>query len=278
MSQGVAELQVFSEVLSPRDADLGPTIMEGKALLAAGAEALFVPDAPGGVPRVDAVMCAALLQQALGVLCIPHLNCRDRNRVALRGLLLAARVAGIRAVKAVTGDPLPGSGISGVWDEDSVSLARMAADVGLEVVIGHRLSGPGSVASVDRLQDKVRAGACMAMTTPLLDATMAEAVVADCERARIRPLISLLSIPSVEVLRHLEQESRAFRSAPDAEARLRGATDPVQAGVDLALDVASSVGARASFHVALPFGRAQAGIPLLRELRVRVLHRRPGSA
>lgn len=278
MSQRVAELQVLSELLSPRDADLGPTLAEGRALLAAGAEALFVPDAPGGVPRMDSVMCAALLQQALGVLCIPHLNCRDRNRVALRGLLLAARVAGITAVKAVTGDPLPGSGVSGVWDEDSVSLARMAADLGLEVVIGHRLSGPGSAASVDRLQDKVRAGASMAMTTPLLDAAMAVSVVLACERARIRPLISLVSIPSVEVLRHLEQESRSFHSAPDAEERLRRAEDPVRVGMELALEVASAVGGRASFHVALPFGRAQAGIPLLRELRGRVLHRRPGSA
>jgi homocysteine S-methyltransferase len=278
MARGVLALRLFSEILAPRDADLSSAAIEAKALIAAGAQALFVPDAPGGVARVDAVMCAVLLQRELGVPCIPHLNCRDRNRVALRGALLAARAAGLSCVKVVTGDPLPGSGVTGVWDEDSISLARMASDIGLEVVIGHRLSGPGSASSVDRLQDKVRAGARMAMTTPLLDPAAARDVVAVCKAAGVKPLISLVSIPSIEVLRHFEQELRAFQAAPHAAIRLRDAVDPVQEGVSLAMEVAEAVGNDAAFVVALPFGRAQAGIPLLRELRGSVLHPRGGVA
>lgn len=265
--QPLSKLRLFSELLPPRGSEISQTVIEGLSLIAAGAQALFIPDAPGGHPRLDAVMSAALLQRELGVPCIPHLNCRDRNRVALRGALWAAQAAGLRAVKVVTGDPLPGGGVTGVWDEDSVSLTRMAREeTGLEVVIGHRLGGRGSVDSQERFLDKVRAGASVALTTPILDAQQALRVIDECSAAGIRPVIALIAIPSVEVLRFLEQDPVAFSPSPRAATLLRDAADPADAGVAMAMEVATAVGAQAGFHVALPFGRAKAGIPLLQAL------------
>ncbi|MSR74377.1 MAG: hypothetical protein EXS14_02750 [Planctomycetes bacterium] len=268
MAGRIAQFRLFSELLPPRGADISQTVIEGMSLVDAGAEALFIPDAPGGQPRLDSVMAAALLQRELNVPCIPHLNCRDRNRVALKGALWAAKAAGLFGVKVVTGDPLPGGGVSGTWDEDSISLTRMASEeVGLDVVIGHRLGGPGSVDSQDRFLDKVRAGASVAITTPLLDPELAVRVAEACIAAGVRPVIALVAVPSVEVLHYLDQEVNSFRGSPDAAARLRQAADPALEGVAIACEVAERVGDRAGFHVALPFGRAKAGVALLRELR-----------
>ncbi len=268
MSGRLAQFRLFSELLPPRSADISHTVLEGLSLVAAGAEALFIPDAPGGTPRLESVMAAALLQRELGVPCIPHINCRDRNRVALKGALWAAKAAGLHGVKVVTGDPLPGRGVTGSWDEDSVSLTRMAyEEVGLEVVIGHRLDGPGSVDSQVRFLDKVRAGASVAITTPLLEPELAVRVAEECRAAGVRPVVALVAVPSVEVLHYLEQEMHSFRGSLRAAERLRLAEDPAAEGVALAREVADRVGDRAGFHVALPFGRAKAGIALLQELR-----------
>ena len=100
---------VLVEVDPPVDADPGYLLDAAHRLKRAGADALTLADSPLARARADSLMMAALAIREAGIDAIPHLTCRDRNRIAMRGALLAAHALGIRGALAVTGDPIPGA-------------------------------------------------------------------------------------------------------------------------------------------------------------------------
>jgi homocysteine S-methyltransferase len=97
------------EVDPPVDADASHLIGAARRLRDAGADALTLADAPLARARADSLMMAALTLRETGLDVMPHLTCRDRNRIAVRGALLAAHAAGVRNALIVTGDPIPGA-------------------------------------------------------------------------------------------------------------------------------------------------------------------------
>ncbi len=97
------------EVDPPVDADTGHLLEAARRLKRAGTDALTLADSPLARARADSLMMAALAIRETGVDAIPHLTCRDRNRIAMRGALLAAHALGVRGALAVTGDPIPGA-------------------------------------------------------------------------------------------------------------------------------------------------------------------------
>ena len=70
------------------------------------ADFVTVPDSPLGKPRANSFIISQMLQNSVGINAIPHLCCRDKNQIAIKGDLLAANIAGISNVLAVTGDPV----------------------------------------------------------------------------------------------------------------------------------------------------------------------------
>jgi homocysteine S-methyltransferase len=106
LSRGLVALV---EVDPPVDADTGHLLDAARRLKRAGADALTLADSPLARARADSLMMAALAIREAGVDAIPHLTCRDRNRIAMRGALLAAHALGVRGALAVTGDPIPGA-------------------------------------------------------------------------------------------------------------------------------------------------------------------------
>ncbi len=97
------------EVDPPVDADVGHFMSAARRMRDAGADAVTLADAPLARARADSLMMAALTLREAGIDALPHLTCRDRNRIAVRGALLAAHAAGIRGALIVTGDPIPGA-------------------------------------------------------------------------------------------------------------------------------------------------------------------------
>jgi homocysteine S-methyltransferase len=97
------------EVDPPVDADISHLMGAARRLRDAGADALTLADAPLARARADSLMMAAMTLRETGVDVVPHLTCRDRNRIAVRGALLAAHAGGVRNALIVTGDPIPGA-------------------------------------------------------------------------------------------------------------------------------------------------------------------------
>jgi methionine synthase I (cobalamin-dependent)/5,10-methylenetetrahydrofolate reductase len=151
----------------------------------------------GTLARVgmDALVLAGALE-ARGVETIPHLTTRDQNIIGIQAALLGAwSVGGVRNVLAITGDP-PSLGdhpeTSGVYEVDSIGLVKILARLnqGMDWA-GKTLGGATNFTigvavnpasddldyEIERFQQKIDAGAHVAMTQPLFDPSQWDAFV-----------------------------------------------------------------------------------------------------
>jgi homocysteine S-methyltransferase len=78
----------------------------GRALAAAGVDAISLAENPLARIRLGNLALARELQQETGTEVIAHVTCRDRNLIGLHSELMGAHLLGIRNVLAVTGDPV----------------------------------------------------------------------------------------------------------------------------------------------------------------------------
>jgi len=99
-------------------------------------DALNVTDAPGAHCHMSSLGVSLLLARA-GWEPVMQVTCRDRNRIAIQGDILAAAALGIHNLLCLTGDGIGGGddpGAKPVFDLDSVSLldtARRLRDDGM---------------------------------------------------------------------------------------------------------------------------------------------------
>lgn len=113
--------------LDPPASDQIAAFLEGSSRLqAAGADLLTIADNPIGRPRADSSLLACKVKRELGMECLPHMNCRDRNLNATKALLLALSMEDVHQVLLVTGDPLPAESrdeVKAVFSFNSRTLA-----------------------------------------------------------------------------------------------------------------------------------------------------------
>jgi methylenetetrahydrofolate reductase (NADPH) len=76
-------------------------------------DAVIIPDMDDGVMRMSALAGGALIHQQ-GMETIVHIYCRDRNRMALQGDILAAHVLGIRNLMVVPGEEITNTATIGM--------------------------------------------------------------------------------------------------------------------------------------------------------------------
>lgn len=93
------------EVDPPQDADCTHVLSAAAELKECGADLITIADSPLSRTRADSIMTAAKVRREIGIEVLPHLSCRDRNRIALKAALLGASFEDIRSVLVITGDP-----------------------------------------------------------------------------------------------------------------------------------------------------------------------------
>ena len=187
------------ELDPPVDADLSFFLSAARTLMRAGADALTVSDSPFSKTRADSLLCALRLLQEGAPTVIPHVTCRDKNRVALKGGLLAANACGIDRVFLVTGDPpLNGEGgrSSGVFSFNSFELIDFVKTLNDEVFctrpfsVGAALNvnAPNFEKELLRAEKKEEKGADFFLTQPVFS----EEAKANLRLARTRLSSDLL--------------------------------------------------------------------------------------
>jgi len=120
---------ITAEITPPVSCD--PQDLFAKARPLGLADAINVTDGAGARVHLGALTAAALLAQH-GVEPILQLTCRDRNRIALQGELLAAAASGVRNLLLLRGDdPTAGDQPEAkpVFDLDTVALTKAAAGI-----------------------------------------------------------------------------------------------------------------------------------------------------
>lgn len=177
----------FVELLSPRGVNPSKELEKARELYFYGIDVINIPDGPRASARMSALALAVQIQREVGIECVLHFVCRDRNVIGIQSDLLGAYSLGIRNILAITGDP-PKLGTypdaTGVFDVDSIGLVNILSRLnnGLDIA-GFPLGEPTGFfigvganplpINIDqelrRLYWKIEAGAEFIVTQPIFD-------------------------------------------------------------------------------------------------------------
>ncbi len=201
-----------------------------------------VTDSPMARVRMDALAACHLIQSTTGIETVLHLTTRDRSLMGIQSHLIGAHAMGVCNILALTGDPpslgdLQGS--TGVYDVDSIGLVRVIA----QMKQGHDLAGsemgraagfcvgvavdptrPDLGTEVERLKNKIAAGAEFVMTQPVYDLDVWRRFVqAFGENIPVPVLLGVLPLLSQRHAEFLHHEIPGITLSDEALERMRAA-------------------------------------------------------
>ena len=181
----IGQFVVTAEISPPQDTNF-ETIRRNANLIKGYVDAFNIPDGQAAVVAM-ASWAACLVGMEEGLDAIVHMTCRDRNRIALQMDILAVSAFGVNNILCLSGDPISFGNhprAKPVFDLDSIQLIRMVKtlrderkfDNG-ELIVGTepRLFIGAAInpfaqpleSAVNRLKDKVTAGADFVQTQPI---------------------------------------------------------------------------------------------------------------
>ena len=251
---------VTAELGPPRDPDPEP-IRAVARRLAGVVDAANVTDNQAATVKVSALACAALMLEE-GLEPILQLTARDRNLMAVQSELLGAWTLGVRAVLALSGDPLAVGHYDGrathVRDLDSLRLSELivamnaghlAAGEPLRSATGFRILGAANplVDSCERLQTKLAAGVSLLQSNVVYDVARFSdwlAPLVACgvtERAPL--LVGVMPPRSTRMLRHMHDNIPGIEVDASTFERMEGLDgDAARAeGLAIAVDLVGAL-------------------------------------
>ena len=143
------------------------------------------PDSPSGRTRADSILMAEKVYKETGLRVMPHLCCRDKNAIAIRGSVLGAQLNGIKDFLVITGDPVPvmfRQTTRSVFNFDSVGMMKLLQSMNEEVFSGDKITYGGAINQnrlntrfeTDRIKRKMEAGAEFFLTQPVFSRQQAQ--------------------------------------------------------------------------------------------------------
>ncbi|NJN50967.1 MAG: hypothetical protein HC809_03465 [Gammaproteobacteria bacterium] len=191
-------------------------ILQAKKL-AAEVDAIQVPDSSPSYATLSPIAVSAILLQA-GIDPILHMNCRDRNQLALRADVLGARALGVSSLLLMRGQEVPVDvrpRVKAVYDWGTLKLIRFASS------LEHANFLIGSIATVfkpardwkpARLEKKAEAGTKFIQTQLCFDADLLrhyfERLVAEKFIQRASVMVALAPLPSADMAQWLGKTER----------------------------------------------------------------------
>ena len=101
------EFAILAEINTPKGVNISELVTNARRIKDR-VDAVVVPDMDNGVMRLSALGGGVLMHQQ-GIETIMHVYCRDRNRMALQGDILAAHVLGIQNLLVVDAEDISSS-------------------------------------------------------------------------------------------------------------------------------------------------------------------------
>ena len=241
---------VTAEINPPKGVDMTDTLSRVD-VLSGLVDAVNLTDHPGSHMSVSPLALAPLIRER-GLEAILQVTCRDRNRIAIQGDLLAAHVLGVENVLCLTGDPV-GAGdhpeAKTVFDLDSIRLLEAATSLNRGTDMGNnRLKGAPSFylgAAVNpfaseladeiiRMEEKVSAGAQFFQSQAVFDTTQLAEFMAIVKPLGAPVIAGMILLKSGEMARHMNQNIPGVLVPDNLIAELDGAQDKAQAGIQIA--------------------------------------------
>lgn len=236
---------VLAEMNTPKGVNLSELVANSRRIKGR-VDAIVIPDMDDGVMRMSALAGGALIHQQ-GMEAIIHVYCRDRNRMALQGDILAAHMLGIRNLVVVPGEEITNGDhrdAMPVGDLDELALITTIQSLqnGADMA-GFSLNGSpefttgctlGAFADdhaldqeLEKLEEKVAAGARFVVTPPVFDVDRFAASMEKIAALDVPVIATVFLIKSVGIARYMalnepgahisEEMIKRIRKAPDRE-------------------------------------------------------------
>jgi homocysteine S-methyltransferase len=275
------------EIVPPRGVDPSTMLAGARQLLAAGIDAINVPDGPRAQSRMGALMSALLVEREVGIETVIHYCCRDRNLLSMLSDLLGAAAHRLRNLLIITGDPPkmgPYPEATGVFDIDSIGLTNLVhrlnhgldpggnpigAPTAFVVGVGVNPVAVDPERELKRFAWKVDAGADFAITQPVFDPAQLEGFLARTEGFRIPIIAGIWPLVSLRNAEFLANEVPGVSVPPDVIERMRRAQErgkdaALAEGVAIARDMLDRIRPLVQgAQVSAPFGRVGVAIDVL---------------
>lgn len=234
------------------------TLLARARRLAGHVDAIHVTESSGLRPLGSPLLAASLLRQA-GIEPVLHVNCRNRNRVALQSELLGAASAGVTALLLTRNVPMRVGRaarrhtVFDIGARELIGMARKIRDAQPPSSYGLARAPDffiGAVATVfdasaawepKSLLAKFDAGVQwvqtrLCMDLPLLRSYMRRFVAAHLTH-RAHMVVTVAPLLSVESVRRMRANVRGARIPAAVALRLKQARDPEQTGVEICAEM-----------------------------------------
>ncbi len=248
------------ELDPPRGVNPKKVLRQAQLVRDRGIDAVNIADSPMARVRMSCLSLAALVKEKVGLEVILHLTCRDRNLMGLQSDLMGAHALGIRSILAVTGDP-PRLGdyphATAVYDVDSVGLVKIIKKLnqGTDwagnsigsltsfcIGVGVNPNALDYEKEMERLKQKVEAGADFIFTQPLYDSETLKAFLERAQGLNVPILVGLLPLHSFRQAEFLHHEVPGIAIPQKIRDRMRGAGDRgIEEGVFIAKEFLEEV-------------------------------------
>ena len=276
------------EIVPPRGIDPAPMLAQARALLAAGVDAVNVPDGPRAQSRMGALISGLLIERETGLEAVVHYACRDRNLLGMLSDLLGAAAAGLHNLLVVTGDPPkmgPYPEATAVFDIDAIGLTNLVArlnrgldpggnPIGTPTRFVHGVGVNPAATDLERelrrFAWKAEAGACFTMTQPVFDLRQLEAFLPRVEQFGVPVIAGIWPLVSLRNAEFLANEVPGITVPDEVLARMRRASDrgkeaALAEGISIAQEMLTALrGAVRGVQVAAPMGRVEVALEVLR--------------
>lgn len=277
---------VVVELDPPHDGNCEKIIQAALLLKEAGADLITFSDCPMGKLRADSIMTGAKIQREIEHPVMPHVTCRDRNRLSVGAAFLGAHMNGIRNMLLITGDPVPGgdrSGVSPVFDFHSVTLMEYLREMNQEyfsedpIVYGGAFNhGRANLdKEIARMKRKCEAGADYFLTQPIYSREDIARIAYVKERVDTRILCGIMPLVSYRNASFMKNEVFGIHVPEEIVARYRkdmSREEGEETGIAIALEMAAQLREMADgYYFMAPFNRASMICTIMKRMREQCL-------
>lgn len=280
------EKAVVAELDPPHNGDCEKIIQGALLIKEAGVDLVTFSDSPMGKLRADSVLTGAKIQRETEMPVMPHVTCRDKNRLGMGASFFGAHMNGIRNMLLITGDPVPQgdrSGITPVFDFHSVTLMEYLHQMNLEyfredpIVYGGALNyGRANLEKeLERMEKKYRAGADFFLTQPIFCREDAKKVAFCKKRMKekgldVKILCGIMPLVSYRNASFMKNEVFGIRVPEEIVARYRKdmtREEGEETGIAIALELAEQLaGTGDGYYFMAPFNRASMVARILKKM------------
>lgn len=246
------DLVITAEMLMDRRTDAA-SIKQSVEVLGPAVDAVQFGDDRYGTGHMSP-LAAANIAMASGLDAVVHLNCRDRNRIALQADILGAAALGVTSLVLARGEKLKNSDgvrVKGVFEMGAKSLIRMAgeslddSDTGFFIGAPVTVFDPTDDWKATRLEEKLDAGARFLQTQPCLNAGLLQRYVGKLIDNRITHRASVIvDVPLLTSARQAKRLKATFKGAPIPEKcveRIASAADSEREGIAVCAEVLAEI-------------------------------------